>query len=230
MEDLTEEQQVERLKAWWAENGRAIVAGVVLGGAGLFGWNQWQASKTAAAMAASAQYDAVQTSAEAADITLLTQAVNALRADHGDSPYVVQGELQLAALHVQRGETEEAEAVLDALFEKTRGAPEHSLVGLRLARVQSYRDQHDTALATLDKVTEDRYAAAVSELRGDVLRALGRDDEARDAYADALSDPGSPPVIDAGMVEMKRAALITEESEAAAETTQPDTAESGETS
>ncbi|MEL7310149.1 MAG: tetratricopeptide repeat protein [Pseudomonadota bacterium] len=215
MDDLTEDQQLERLKAWWAENGKAIVAGIALGGAGLFGWNQWQSSKDAAAMAASAQFDKAAEAAAESDLTLLKQAVTALENEHSGSAYVTQGQLQLAALHVERGEMEEAEPLLSAVFDATRGQPEHAIVGLRLARVQLYRENGGDALATLDGISDTRYASAVSELRGDILRAMGKSAEARDAYSDALNDPGTPPVIDAGMVEMKRASLLTTESDEA---------------
>ncbi|MEL6300740.1 MAG: tetratricopeptide repeat protein [Pseudomonadota bacterium] len=207
MEDLTEDQQVERLKAWWAENGTSIIAGVVLGGAGLFGWNYWQASELAAAQAASIQFDKAAEAASASDLTLLTQAVNSLRDDHAESPYVVQGQLQLAALHVQRGETEEAQTVLTDVYARSKGMPEHAMIGLRLARVQLYRDDPDSALATLETINDANYASLVNEIRGDVLRAQGLLVEARDAYTQALNEPGDPPVIDATMLRMKRAAL-----------------------
>ncbi|MEM6819376.1 MAG: tetratricopeptide repeat protein [Pseudomonadota bacterium] len=207
MEDLTEDQQVERLKAWWAENGTSIIAGVVLGGAGLFGWNYWQDSQLAAAQAASIQFDKAAEAASASDLTLLTQAVNALRQDHGESPYVIQGELQLAALHVQRGETEEAQSVLTDVYAKAKGTPEHAMIGLRLARVQLYRDDADGALATLDTINDSNYASLVNELRGDVLRSQGLLAQARDAYTQALNEPGDPPVIDATTLRMKRATL-----------------------
>ena len=53
MEYETEEQQVEALKEWWAENGRAIIAGVVLGGVVIGGWGWWQSHRENQAVAAS---------------------------------------------------------------------------------------------------------------------------------------------------------------------------------
>ena len=41
MEYETEEQQVEALKDWWAENGRAVIAGVVLGVVVIGGLGLW---------------------------------------------------------------------------------------------------------------------------------------------------------------------------------------------
>ena len=40
----SEEQQVEAIKDWWKENGKAVVLGVVVGLGGLFGWRYYQDS------------------------------------------------------------------------------------------------------------------------------------------------------------------------------------------
>ena len=39
----TEEEQVERLKAWLKENGLSIVFGIVIGVGGIGGYNYWNA-------------------------------------------------------------------------------------------------------------------------------------------------------------------------------------------
>ena len=37
----TDEEKVEAIRKWWRENGTAVVAGLVLGLAGLIGWQYW---------------------------------------------------------------------------------------------------------------------------------------------------------------------------------------------
>ncbi|MEW8396328.1 MAG: tetratricopeptide repeat protein, partial [Candidatus Thiodiazotropha sp.] len=34
----TEEEQVEAIKRWWKENGTSVIAGLVIGLGGIFGW------------------------------------------------------------------------------------------------------------------------------------------------------------------------------------------------
>ena len=46
----TEEQQVEALKQWWAENGRAVLMGIGLGLVLIFGFRFWQSSKVSACL------------------------------------------------------------------------------------------------------------------------------------------------------------------------------------
>ena len=39
----TEEEQIEALKRWWKENGKSIIAGLVLGIGSIGGYRYWQA-------------------------------------------------------------------------------------------------------------------------------------------------------------------------------------------
>ena len=52
----SEEQQVEAIKDWWKENGKAVIIGAVVGLGGLFGWRYYQDSVIQASEAASHNY------------------------------------------------------------------------------------------------------------------------------------------------------------------------------
>ena len=65
MEYETEEQQVEALKEWWSENGRAVIAGVVLGVGVIGGWSLWQKRAESQAIAASDGYSLAMEAVEA---------------------------------------------------------------------------------------------------------------------------------------------------------------------
>ena len=56
-EHLTDQQQAEKLQRWWKENGAFVIAGLVIGIGGLFGWRQWEDYKLAQAENASAAYE-----------------------------------------------------------------------------------------------------------------------------------------------------------------------------
>ena len=59
----TEEQQVEAIKGYWAENGNTIIAGIVLGFAGFIGFNVYQDNKLENELAISDSYQALVDSA-----------------------------------------------------------------------------------------------------------------------------------------------------------------------
>ena len=38
----TEQEQIEALQKWWADNSRAVITGLIIGLAAVFGWRGWQ--------------------------------------------------------------------------------------------------------------------------------------------------------------------------------------------
>ena len=218
MSDYEDEEQLERLKAFWDENGRFFVSALVLATAGLFGWNWWQGEQRESAEGASQLFEQVAEAARDADITALNAGFAALETQFPDSPYVTQAGLRVAALHMQRGETDAAETVLRDLLARERGGMLAPLVAVRLARVLNYRNAPEDALAVLDGVADGgQYGPLVAEARGDINVALGDVEAARAAYRAALDDPGQPQLIDVRIVEMKLADLGSPQA-AAAET------------
>ena len=58
MDDLqSEKEQIEEMRAWWAEYGRYVIAGVVIAVGGLFGYNQYESSKLNAEVEASMLFE-----------------------------------------------------------------------------------------------------------------------------------------------------------------------------
>ena len=53
---LSEEEQIEAFKRWWAENGLQTILGVVLIVGGYFGWQGWQQAQQEQAGQASELY------------------------------------------------------------------------------------------------------------------------------------------------------------------------------
>lgn len=217
MSDYEDVEQYERLKAFWAENGRWILSAIVLSSAGLFGLNWWKGQQRTYAESASQVYQQVVDAAEASDLTLLVAHRRTLADEYPESPYLSQAGLRLAALYMQRGETEAAEETLRGVLGDERGSALEPLVASRLARVVAYRGDAAEALQILDAIRDPgSYAPMVAELRGDLALANGDLSAAREAYQAALNDPGQPQLIDTRLVEIKLAALGEPESAAMA--------------
>jgi predicted negative regulator of RcsB-dependent stress response len=53
----TDDEQVEKLKAWLKENGMSIVLGIVLGVGGIGGYNYWQQYQQNRAAEASVHFE-----------------------------------------------------------------------------------------------------------------------------------------------------------------------------
>lgn len=180
----TEEQQVEAIKDWWKENGKAVIFGAVIGLGGLFGWRFYQDSVTSAQEAASASYTkAIQTLATKgvdgeADVQSFIDSNN-------KSEYAVLAAMQLAKAQVQAGNLDEALAQLEWAKNATGDAALKPVITYRVARLQAEQGNFDAALSELANIKEQSWTGRVSELRGDISLRKGDKSAAYAAYTEA---------------------------------------------
>ncbi|GMQ45615.1 YfgM family protein [Vibrio sp. 10N] len=180
----SEEQQVEAIKDWWKENGKAVVLGVVVGLGGLFGWRYYQDSVVQAQEAASEQYSKAVESivAKGADSSADVQAfIDTSK----DSEYAVLAAMQLAKAQVEAGNFEDALTQLQWAQSNTKDAAITPLVTYRIARLMIESGDNAGARAELDKITDIAWAGRVAELRGDIAIREGDRDAAYTAYTEA---------------------------------------------
>ena len=181
-----DEAQVEQLRRWWRENWLALAGGLVLGLAGIFGWEAWQNARTAKAEHASKVYEDLKRvppdRAERAD-----ELWQHLSSEFPSTPYAAQGALLMAATAAAREDWSGAQAKLEWARQNSDDAGLKKLATLRLARVLWQQAKADEALKLLSLPDEDPFAALYQELRGDIEFSRGDRDAARAAYEKALT-------------------------------------------
>ncbi|WP_104204494.1 YfgM family protein [Billgrantia saliphila] len=188
----TEEEQLEAIKRWWKENGLSLIAGVAIAVAAVVGWNTWQNYQDSQAEAASMRYQ--QLVNMAGGDALVEGEIDEARAlvaeivdNHERSLYADLARLIEARLAVSQGDLGEARDILDGVIASSNREYVQGLARLRLARLQVADDDAESALDTLARDIPAPLAAQQADVRGDALHALGRDDEARQAWQEALA-------------------------------------------
>jgi predicted negative regulator of RcsB-dependent stress response len=205
---VEEEESIEALKRWWNETGKLLAAGLVVAALVFLGWQQWQNAGMRASAEASAVYEQLSAlvirqpgePVSDADRAQADNLISTLKSDHDDSVYALYGALFAARLAVEANALEEAERELRWVLDRSRSGlfrrTDQSLVltaQLRLARVLLARGQGEEALALINGLDPQGFAAEFAELRGDIQLARGRIDEAQSAWQEAAQiDPGSP--------------------------------------
>lgn len=182
----TEEQQVEAIKRFWKENGFPIIIGAAIGFGGLFGWRYYNDSVVTQQEQASEAYTQVLEELNKGPEGF-SKGIDFVKGD-SDSNYRVLVALRLAKEAVERNDLPEAEKQLQWSADNIDVAAIKGVALLRLARVQLQQEQHDKALASLEKVTDEAFKAKVAEVRGDVYQRQGKLDKAREQYSAALED------------------------------------------
>jgi predicted negative regulator of RcsB-dependent stress response len=202
-EYLTDRDQEEALRAWWRENWRWIIAGVVLGLAILGGWQFWDNHRTQESRDAAAGYKKFQDAANAKNVQQEEASLKDLAAGHESSPYTQQARLELAKSYSDAGQYDQALTLLRAVADGAHDDQLALIAKLRAARLLIQLGKHDDALKTLDADKAGAFVARVREVRGDALVAKGDLEGARAEYAAALAanDDAS---IDRTLLELKQ--------------------------
>jgi predicted negative regulator of RcsB-dependent stress response len=186
----TEEEQVEKLKAWLKENGLSIVLGIIIGVGGIGGYNYWVHLQETTAAKASVHFTQMIDAIAADNSEGLREQADILIADHASSDYALMAYLALARNHVANAEFEQAETALQQVVGSAAQRPLAYVARTRLAAVQLQTEQYEQALTTLAVEFPDQFAALADELRGDILALQGKNGEAIEAYRKAqLAEP-----------------------------------------
>jgi predicted negative regulator of RcsB-dependent stress response len=199
---LTDQQRAEQVRTWLRENGWYLLAGLVLGLGGLFGWRQWQDIKVTRAEAASEVYQELLGAIRVGRTARAEELATRLAKEHSGTPYLDQARLAMARMKMERSQPHEALTYLRQVAGDSRSEEMRHIARLRAARVLAEQQKFDEALAELKVPDDSAFAARYYEVRGDVYHAMGKLAESRDAYQKAL-ETGEPGVIDEALVQAK---------------------------
>jgi len=179
--DNTEEEQVEQIKKWWKSNGKQIIAGAVIGLAGIWGWNtytEYQDNQSLNARSLYLNY--------ASDSNNLG-AYDKLTTDFSSSTYSDQAILLMAKYLFDAGSYAQALGVIKPLINNTSPVISNS-AALRTASIQLQLGQHEQALSILEGQSDDDFSGLVYNLMGDIYLDLGNHAEAQKYYSLAIDN------------------------------------------
>jgi len=172
--DLLEEgEQWEAVKAWFKDNGLAIVGGALLGTLGLVGWRWWQSRAESQHLAANTAYEQLLGSFESGDTDSGLKSLDQFRKEYAGSAYAAPAALAAARILVMRNELDKAVGYLRSVADTAPDLQLRTVAKLRLARVQIAQGKPDEALATLGTADAGAFKSVFAEVRGDALQAKG---------------------------------------------------------
>jgi predicted negative regulator of RcsB-dependent stress response len=221
-EYLSEKEQWEQVTRWLRENGLWIIAGIVVGAAGLGGWHWYQQHVDSVGEAASAKYsELVQHFSKDDDRTAGFVALGELERDFPSSPYVDQAKLMAARIYVDDGSLDKAASELQSVIEHSKDADLVLMTRLRLARVQISQKKPDAALATLNGLKAGAFEPRMHEVLGDAYYAKGDKTNALKEYMSAKVTDMVSQSLDAQGLELKIDDLTAENPHAMAQAATP---------
>lgn len=191
----TDDEQLEQIKEWWKKNRNPLIAGVLIGATALFGTRYWFNYEERLRLSGSAEFEQLQAEMFMGNTDALIRRGDYLIDNYGRTPYAVLAAFMLARSHVDQGDLSSAANRLQWAIDNAKSPEMAHIARLRLAQVMIADGRAEQALAMLEAQDPGAFAASYEELKGDLYAELGRSDQARRAYRNALDaldfGPGS---------------------------------------
>lgn len=218
MDDLlSEKEQIEQMRAWWAEYGNYVIGGVIAGALVLFGINYYQSSKLNTQLEASALFETLAEHVSDGDLDDAESVAAELETGYANTVYAAQSRLAMARLYMDKNRDQDAADELDELLAMSGADEVKGIARLRLARIYLYQDKAQEVVDLLEGQDNAAFLGRYSEVLGDAYAALGRVADAEAAYQTALNDEMSSQTVDRALIQWKILDLPKAEQPAAAE-------------
>jgi predicted negative regulator of RcsB-dependent stress response len=185
----SDDEQFEIIKRWWRENGRSVIAGVIIAVIAVVGWQQWTAYRQRAAEAASMEYVAFLEELRKKDAGQgALERGAAIMEEYPSTSYAMLTAFWLAQYHVEHNQLPEAAERLHWALENADSEAMKHVARTRLARILLAQGQYQEALGMVSVKASSVFDYQYDELRGDVYSAQGINEEAIKAYQKVSSD------------------------------------------
>ncbi len=184
--DLEEQEQLDEFKAWWKRYGKMVVniaLALLVGYSAAQGWKYYQTKQS---VEASTQYQELVVTDEK-DLKAIQAKSAALMDQFSATPYAGRAALFAAKANYQAKEIKSAKAQLDWTIKNAKETSVKAIASLQLANILAEEKDFDGALKVLDAPHDTGFDGLFADLKGDILVALGKGDEAKIAYQHALT-------------------------------------------
>jgi predicted negative regulator of RcsB-dependent stress response len=183
--DLEEQEQVEELKAYWKKYGNYITRGAIVFFVlyGLFqGWSYYQTKQS---LSASELYQSIVVLDEKNTKDIM-QKSQSLMDDYSGTPYAGRAAILFAKASYAEGSKDKAKEKLEWASTHAKESGTESIALIQLGQILVEEKKYDEALKKANAVDNEGYLGLSNDLKGDVLNAMGKKEDAKKAYQEAL--------------------------------------------
>ncbi|MCG7875418.1 MAG: tetratricopeptide repeat protein [Candidatus Thiodiazotropha taylori] len=181
----TEEEQVEAIKRWWKENGTSVIAGLVIGLGGVFGWQAWGNYQDRIGAEAALAFNQMVAAVDRGDKPSAVKQAELMRSNY-DNSYAIFAAMAEARVKLDQGDAATAISRLEWASENADNPSLKQLVQLSLARVLLNEGELDAAEKQVAS-EQGGFAGEFAVIRGDIAFARGDKAAAAEAYTQAMT-------------------------------------------
>ncbi|MCK9200595.1 MAG: tetratricopeptide repeat protein [Gallionella sp.] len=180
--DLQEQEQIEGIKAWWKDNGNFVLGALLVVVVAMGGWRGWQYYQNKQSAEAATLYAEFTRQLQSNDAKRVNDAAAAVMEKFSGTAYASRAALMAAQVNEFGKDVARAKTQLQWVIDHAGEAMLKDVARLRLAAILMDEKAYDGAMKLLNAAHPDSFNGLYADLKGDVLSAQGKTDEARTAY------------------------------------------------
>ncbi|MSQ81013.1 MAG: tetratricopeptide repeat protein [Candidatus Methylopumilus sp.] len=188
--DLDEQEQMDELKALWKKYGTYIIGGAITFFVfyGLFqGWSYYQIKQS---LQASEMYQSIVIIDEKNTKDIIQKSQQLIDM-YGGTPYAGRAAILFAKAAYQEGLKDKAKEKLEWASSHAKEEATECIALIQLGQILLEEKKYEDALKKANKVDNEGYLGLSNDLKGDVLSAMGKKQDAKKSYQEALKRFGS---------------------------------------
>lgn len=189
--DAHEQEQLDALKAWWKENRNWLMAALLIALVSYSGLTFWKSYQHKQAAEASTLYAEVLKQVTSNDPKRINDSVKALVEKYSGTAYASRAQLLAVQANMQNKDMPLAKQQLEWVIAHSSESGLQDTARLKLASILLDEKKYDESMKLLDATHPESFIGLYSDLKGDVLAAQGKNEEARTAYKLALENMDS---------------------------------------
>ncbi len=180
--DTHEQEQIDALKAWWNENSNSILGILLIVLLTVGGWRGWDYYQTQQSIESATLFEQFLQQMDSGDVDRINDAAIAIRDKFSGSGYSPRAMLLAAGVNEQSGDRGVVRGQLQWVIDHASEESLKDVARLRIAALLLDEEKYAEAMQQLETKHTPSFDGLYADLKGDVLLAQGKTDEARSAY------------------------------------------------
>ena len=184
--DLEEQEQIDEFKAWWKRYGGLLTNVIIACLVAYSAVQAWKYYQNKQSVEASTLYQAL-TQVDVKDVKMIQAQSAKIIESYKGTPYAGRAALLAAKANYTANDTKSAKAQLEWSAKNAKESAVKAMASLQLAGILAEEKNYDAALKTLADSHDVGFDGLNADLKGDIYVALGKPNEAKKAYQEALT-------------------------------------------
>lgn len=184
--DQEEQEKLDSLKAWWNRYGTIITVALAVAVATIGGSRVWDHYQRQQAEQAADLYALLKQVQTGGDLIKIADAAHLLTEGYASSGYAPRAAMIVVKASMDAGDLKRAKTHLQWILDNAKEPEIIDLARLRLASILLDEKNYSAALQQLNSKHNASFDGLYADLKGDVLLASGKIEEARLSYEAAI--------------------------------------------